>query len=179
VDEPLRRVCLERIVELEGVRLRLRDWPGRRGPLVHVADPLDDATNAIDTLAAALAWRYRVLSLRPRRASPYQVDFADLLATLDQFGFQRPILIGEKLGCVPALLVAAWQAGRVAGLVLLDPTYDPPPTDGIPARALRDCPPDWPSLRDAVACPVLGLRWGASAVDELETFLDQLARPGS
>jgi pimeloyl-ACP methyl ester carboxylesterase len=179
VDEPRRRVCLDRTVELEGVHLRLRDWPGRRGPLVHVPDPVDDATDAIDILAAALAWRYRVLSLRPRRASPYQVDFADLLATLDQFGFQRPILIGEKLGCVAALLVAAWQVGRVAGLVLIDPTFDPPPTDDIHARALRDCPPDWPSLRNAVTCPVLVLHWNASAVDEVETFVDQLARPGS
>jgi pimeloyl-ACP methyl ester carboxylesterase len=179
VDDPQLRACLTRTVELGGVQLRLKEWPGLGGPLVHVPDPLSDASGALDTVATALRWRYRVLSVQPRGASPYQVDAADLLATLDQFGFVAPILIGERLGCLSALLIAAWHRGRLAGLVLIDPTYDPPPFDSIQARALRDCPPDWPALRKAVTCPVLVLRWGNAALDQLETFLAQLGPPVS
>jgi pimeloyl-ACP methyl ester carboxylesterase len=175
VDDQGLRVCLERIVELGGVCLRLRDWPGIGGPLVHIPDPLAANAHTLERLTETLAWRYRVLSVRPRGASPYQVDAMDLLATLDQFGFVAPILIGERLGCVAALLVAAWHRGRVAGLVLIDPTYDPPASDSIEARALRDCPPDWPTLRKAVQCPVLVLRGNTPVMEPLERFLAQLA----
>jgi pimeloyl-ACP methyl ester carboxylesterase len=173
----LRGVYLERTIELAAVRLRLRDWPGLGGPLVHVADPLSADNSLVEALAAELAPRYRVLSLTPRDASPYQVDAADLLATLDQFGFETPVLVAEGLGCVAALLVAAWHMGRVAGLVLIDPTCDPPIADGIPARAVKDCPPDWASLRKAVECPCLEVPRTSSAVEQVEHFLHQLA-PG-
>ena len=136
MDDHRLRVCLERTIELAEVRLRLRDWPGLAGPIVHVPDPLSADESFVEAIAATMAQRYRVLSLRPRGASPYQVDAADLLAMLDQFGFATPVLVAERLGCVAALLVAAWHAdGRVAGLVLIDPTYDPPRSDGMEARA--------------------------------------------
>lgn len=179
MDETRPRVCLERTVELDGARLQVRDWPGIGGPLVHIPDPLSGTAGVVDSLATALAGRYRVFSLRPRGASPYQVDAADILATFDQFGFLSPVLVAERLGCVPAMLVAAWHAGRIAGLVLLDPTCDPPLSDGIEARALRDCPPDWAALRHAVSCPVVILRWNALALDRLESFLAQLALVGN
>jgi pimeloyl-ACP methyl ester carboxylesterase len=175
VDDRRPRVCLERIVELAEVRLRLRDWPGLGGPIVHIPDPLTADDSLVATLATALPRRYRLLSLEPRGTSPYQVDAADILALLDQFGFEAPVLVAEGVGCVAALLVAAWHSGRVAGLVLIEPTYDPPPSDALLARALRDCPPDWVSLRKAVECPVLVLTERTSAVDELAEFFDQLA----
>jgi pimeloyl-ACP methyl ester carboxylesterase len=170
------RVCLERTIELAEVRLRLRDWPGLAGPLVHVPDPLVVDHGLVQALAEALTPGFRVLSLEPRGASPYQVDACDLLALLDQFGFATPVLIAEGLGCVAALLVAAWYTDRVAGLVLVEPVYAPPLADGVPARALRDCPPNWPSLRGAVQCAVLEVPRTA-AVEDLERFLAQLA-PG-
>jgi pimeloyl-ACP methyl ester carboxylesterase len=185
VDDQRLRICLERTIELAEVRLRLRDWPGFAGPLVHVPDPLAASSAVVNTLAATMAPRYRVLSLTPRGVSPYQVDAFDLLATLDQFGFERPVLVGERLGCVAALLVAAWYPHRVAGLVLivaaaLDPeslnsTEVPQTADGfLRARALKDCPPDWGSLRAAVECPVLELSRHATAVEAVEAFLAQL-----
>jgi pimeloyl-ACP methyl ester carboxylesterase len=152
-----------------GVRLRLRDWPGMDGPLVHVPDPLTPADDALEALARAYSPAYRVLSLTPRTASTYQVDAADLLATLDQFGFAQPIVVGERLGCAAALLVAAWHAGRVARLVLIDPTFDAPASDSIAARALRDCPPDLAALRRAILCPVLEVR--KQVMDEVSAFL--------
>ena len=177
MDDWRLRVCLDRTIELDGVRLRLRDWPGRGGPLVHVPDPLAPEDSLVRAVAEMLAPRYRVLSVEPRGASAYQVDAADLLATLDQFGFTTPVLVAERLGCVAALLVAAWHPSRVAGLVLVEPAYDPLPSDSLLARALKDCPPDWAALRGAVECPVLVLPRASGFLEDLETFLAQLG-PG-
>jgi pimeloyl-ACP methyl ester carboxylesterase len=122
---------------------------------VHVPDPLAAGDSAVDGLAAALAPRYRVLSVRSRGDVPYQVDAVDLVGVLGQFGFRTPVLVGERLGCVTALAVAAWYPERVAGLILLEPVFAAGPADRLAGRALRDCPPDVARLRAAVRCPVL------------------------
>jgi pimeloyl-ACP methyl ester carboxylesterase len=172
VDDARLRVCLERTIELEGASLRVRDWPGLRGPLVHMPDPLDPKGTIVEAVAAAFAPAYRVLSLAPRTGTPYQVAAADLLGLLDQFGFLHPMLIAEGMASAAALLVGAWHPGRIAKLVLVEPTYEPPASDRVEARALRDCPPDWPRLRAAVDCAVHTLRWNASAVERLGEFLN-------
>jgi pimeloyl-ACP methyl ester carboxylesterase len=142
---------------------------------VHVPDPLSSLFTVAAELAAALAPRYRVLSVTPRGESPYQVDAVDLVAVLRQFGFVAPVLVGERLGCVVALLVGAWYPERVAGLILVDAEFATPPGDSTEARALRDCPPDWPRLRQAVRCPVLEVSSSAASLpNEVEAFLDAL-----
>jgi pimeloyl-ACP methyl ester carboxylesterase len=167
-------VCLERGIELAGVRLRLRDWPGQDGPLVHVPDPLAPGNVVVDALAAQFAPPYRLLSVEPRAAHPYQTQAVDLRATLEQFGFAAPILIGERLGCIAALLVAAWYPDVIGRLVLVDPVYEASPLHEltIEARALRECPPDWPSLRSSVHCPVQVVRWtDRLGAEDLRGFL--------
>src|SRR5207245_9519776 len=86
--------------------------------LAHVLGPLPVAHSVIDGLADALAPRYRVLSVSSRGDAPYQVDAVDLIGVLSQFGFRTPVLLGERLGCVTALVAAAWYPDRVAGLIL-------------------------------------------------------------
>jgi len=167
VSDDRLRVCLGHTVELDSVRLRVRDWPGRAGPLVHVPDPLSLADSVVERVAAALAPRYRVLSVAPRGDVPYQVDVVDLIGVLSQFGFRIPVLLGERLGCVTALLAAAWYPDRVAGLILADPVYDPPASEEVAARALRDCSPDWSSVRSALRCRVLE----SNALEAIEEFL--------
>jgi pimeloyl-ACP methyl ester carboxylesterase len=167
--EPL-RVCLERTVELEGARLRLRDWPGFNGPLVHVPDPLSPGDDVVQGLAAHFAPDYRVVSIQPRGGQPYQVQAMDILATLDQFGFDKPILVGERLGSLAAVLLAAWYPGRVARLVLIDATYTAQGSSPE-ARSLSDCPPDWPSIRGAVQCPIVEVRWDSATLDNLKQYL--------
>jgi hypothetical protein len=153
--------------------LRLRDWPGFAGPLVHVPSPFSDS-GLVEAIADRLAPRYRVLSLLPRLGIPYQVSTSDLLATLDQFGFIAPILIGERLGCLPALLIGAWYA-RAGGVILVDPMSEPTGGESIEARALRDCPPAWPALQDALRCPSRMLRsQDERVVDGVEAFLASL-----
>ena len=121
----------------------------------------------VDRLGAALAPRYRVLSVSSRGDAPYQVDVLDLVGVLSQFGFRTPVLVGERLGCVTALVAAAWYPDRVGGLILAHPVYDPPRSEGVAARALRDCPPDWSRLRAAVRCPILE----SAGPQDVEAFL--------
>jgi pimeloyl-ACP methyl ester carboxylesterase len=121
----------------------------------------------VEGLAAALTPRYRLLSVSSRGEAPYQVDVVDLLGVLSQFGFRTPVLVGEGLGCVTALLAAAWCADRVAALILVEPAYEAPRSEGVVARALRDCPPDWVSLRAALRCPVLE----PHTIEAVEAFL--------
>jgi pimeloyl-ACP methyl ester carboxylesterase len=153
------RVCLEREVELGASSLRLLDWPGRRGPLVVVADPFapTEAAALAGRIAEAFAPRYRVLHVAPRPAAPYQVHVEDTRGVLQQFGFVRPVLVSSGLGAVVVLLLAAWYPALVGALVLIDPTYAPPMDATLAARALRECPPDWAAVRRGVHCRELVL----------------------
>jgi pimeloyl-ACP methyl ester carboxylesterase len=152
----------------------LRDWPGVAGPLVHVPDPVV-ASEVVEVIAAAMAPRYRVLSVSPRESVPYQVAAADLLGMLDQFGFSAPVLIGEGLGCLAALIVSAWYPTRVGGLVLVDTAWEPPPGDSVAARALRDCPPNLAALHGAVRCPVVEVPPASTSLaQDIEAFLAAL-----
>jgi pimeloyl-ACP methyl ester carboxylesterase len=139
----------------------VRDWPGLGVPLVHVPDPLSlRPSELVEGLAALLAPTYRVLSVAPRAAAPYQVAAADLEGVLSQFGFLQPVLIGEGLGCLTVVILAAWYPELVGRLILVGPTCAAPEDsleDGIEARALRECPPDWPALLESVRCEVLGM----------------------
>jgi hypothetical protein len=65
--------------------------------------------------------------------------------------------MAEGSGCVTALLLAAWYAERVSGLALIDAVLAAPAGDSLVARALRDCPPDWPRLRMDLRCDVVEL----------------------
>ena len=50
---------------------------------------------------------------------------ADLLALLDTLGVERPVLAGASMGAHTALRLALAQPERVAGLVLITPSFDP------------------------------------------------------
>jgi len=92
---------------------------------------------------------------------------------LDAFGFRAPVLVGEGLGCVAAVLVAAWHSGRIAGLVLVEPIYETPRSEGdVRAYALIDCPPDWAGLRARLTCPVLVLSAAETIVEQVGQFLE-------
>jgi len=55
-------------------------------------------------------------------ASPFAADYADVLsALLDALGVDRTVLVASSLGALMATSLAARQAQRVAGLMLLNP----------------------------------------------------------
>jgi len=160
-DAPL-RVCLARTLELTGVSLQFHDWPGLGRAIVCFALGSDLAP----VLAAAFAPRYRVLGLAPREGVSYQTDAADLEALLSAFGFEQPLLVGEGVGAVAPLLVAAWWPSLVGALLLVAPAREA--AHGIEGRGLRECPPDWDALLALVRCPVRVLdAWSMAEVEEL------------
>jgi pimeloyl-ACP methyl ester carboxylesterase len=150
---------------LDNVRLKVRDWPGLAGPLVHVPDPLA-ASTLIDAVAALVAPRWRVLSVTPRPGIPYQVSVVDLDGVLSQFGFANATVVAEGLGYVTSLLLAAWHPQWVGRLLLVEPSCEAR-GESIEARALRVCPPNWLELRAAVQCPVTEARGAEEVVATL------------
>lgn len=178
VEDTRLRVCLERQAELGPVHLRLLDWPGHLGPLVHVPDPFappDDAHALAAQLADALSPRYRLLSVAPRADCPYLVQVDDVRRVLEQFGFVSPVLVTRGRGVAVVQPLAAWYPRLVGALVLVDPCYAPPGPDtvGPAAQSLHDCPPDWPRLANGVTCPSLVLEAGnPSLLDRLRALLE-------
>jgi pimeloyl-ACP methyl ester carboxylesterase len=58
-------------------------------------------------------------------AYTYEDLAADLLAVMDEAGFERAVLAGASMGAHTALRVAIEHPERVAGLVVATPAYDP------------------------------------------------------
>ena len=71
----------------------------------------------------------------------------DVREFVEQFGFTRVTLVGERLGCVTAVLLAAWHSDLVASVRLVEPRWTAE-GESLFARSLRDAPPDWTRLRD-------------------------------
>jgi pimeloyl-ACP methyl ester carboxylesterase len=161
-------VCLARSLDLPGICLQFRDWPGHGGPVIHFPDPFA-ASPLIASVAADLAPRFRVLSLAPRSDVPYQADALDVSTFLDAFGFDHPVVLAEGIGCVAALLAATWHPHRVAALLLVEPSAATP-RPGLPGRGLRECPPDLAALRAALSVPEIALA-------DLAGFLESLDAP--
>lgn len=129
-------------------------------------------SSIVEVLAAALAPAFRVLSIRPRAERPYQVQVDDLEGVLNQFGFEHVVLAAEGLSCASALLAAAWYTHRVRTLVLIDAIREAPRDQPLLARSLRDCPPDWDQLRQALHCPVVEFAGESPALaSEIERLL--------
>jgi pimeloyl-ACP methyl ester carboxylesterase len=83
----------------------------------------------------------------------------DLVAVMDAFGVGRAVLAGASMGAHTALWLALQDPSRVAGLVVITPSYDPDTHDD-PARMAR-----WDALAQ-------GLRTGG-----IEGFLAAYGEP--
>jgi pimeloyl-ACP methyl ester carboxylesterase len=96
-------------------------------------------------VARALAGRAALLApdLRGRAASsglpgPYGMDAytRDLLAVLDRFGLQRPVLVGHSLGAYAVARLAADHPSRVGAALLVDGGLTAPLPDGADPQAV-------------------------------------------
>lgn len=96
-------------------------------------------------VARALQGRAALLAvdLRGRAASsglpgPYGMDAytRDLLAVLDHFGLERPVLVGHSLGAYVVARLAAEHPGRVSAALLVDGGLTAPLPDGVDPQAV-------------------------------------------
>jgi pimeloyl-ACP methyl ester carboxylesterase len=62
----------------------------------------------------------------------------DLMAVLDELGIERAVLAGASMGAHTALWLALEYPGRVAGLVVITPGYDPATQDDVERLARWD-----------------------------------------
>lgn len=92
-------------------------------------------------------------------AYSYSDLVADLVGVLDARGIERAVLAGSSMGAHTALRLALEQPGRVAGLVVITPAYEP--QAHLDAAALAR----WDALSD-------GLRSGG-----VQGFLDAYGEP--
>jgi pimeloyl-ACP methyl ester carboxylesterase len=154
VDGPLQGVRLERSLELGSVRLHVLDWPGHSGPLLYVPGPFVRDEDIASRIAAEFAPAWRVVRIEPRQDVPYQVQVDDVRRAMQQFGFGATVVLSSAYGTCIVLPLAAWYPRLARAVVLIDPIYAPPTCDGIAARSLRECPPDWIVLQNQIQCSV-------------------------
>ncbi|MFF5701878.1 alpha/beta fold hydrolase [Streptomyces sp. NPDC012794] len=118
----------EHTVIREGVRISCRDWGGSGVPVV-LLHGLAGHAGEWDAIARDLSPRYRVIAVdqrghgaserRPRDVSR-AAYVADVVAVLEQFGLQQPVLVGQSLGGHTAMLAAAAHPALFRALVLVE-----------------------------------------------------------
>ena len=130
----------ERTVIVDGLRVRLWEWPGAGRPVVLLHGLLGSPAY-LEPLARVLQARHRVLAIElpghggSDRLRPFGFEAAaDLLAdAAEAAGVKRPLVLGHSMG---AALAVAWAARRpVSGLVAASPIGMAPLSLG-PARRL-------------------------------------------
>lgn len=127
----------------DGLTLHYRDYPGGSDnsadhPLLLCIPGLTRNARDFEPVAEAFAgeWRVICLELRGRGESEYAKDadsyrpaqyVADIDAFLEQAGIARFVAVGTSLGGILTMMLAAENAGRIAGAVLNDvgPVVDP------------------------------------------------------
>jgi pimeloyl-ACP methyl ester carboxylesterase len=139
---------------------------------VHLADPLGPSELA-SRIATSLVPGWRVLSASMRADVAYQVAAAEAFGFLRQFGFIGSVVVGERLSCAAALLVAVWYPRYVSRLVLVDEVSGSA-GDSLAERSLRACPPDRSTLRASLPCPVFDTSMDR-VIEDLRNFLDGTA----
>jgi esterase len=119
----------DREAELRGLRFHYLDWGGDGPPVAFFHGGLLTA-HTWDLVCLALRDRYRCLALDLRGHGDtdwapdgdYDLDefVADADAFVTELGLERPALVGQSLGAMTALGLAASEPDRFSALVLVD-----------------------------------------------------------
>jgi pimeloyl-ACP methyl ester carboxylesterase len=121
----------ERRIGVNGLTLRVREWP-KGGPPIVLAHGLASNSRIWDDVAARLSDRYHVvafdqrghgLSDRPTDGFTFDRVVGDLGGVIEALGLDRPTLVGHSWGGNVVLAFAAAHPDRVRGLVLVDGGY--------------------------------------------------------
>jgi pimeloyl-ACP methyl ester carboxylesterase len=123
-----------RIIEVEpGTSIEALDWGGSGRTVVLLAQ-LGQTAHIYDDWAPKLARSYRVLGIT-RRGYGESVTApgaslsterlgADILAVLNAFKLQSPVLVGHAFAGEEMSWIGSRHSGRVAGLIYVDAAYD-------------------------------------------------------
>jgi esterase len=119
----------DRELELRGLRCHYLDWGGEGPPVLFLHGGLLTA-HTWDLVCLGLRDRYRCLApdLRGHGDSDWAQDGAyeleefadDVAAFVLELGLERPVLVGQSLGALAALWVAAGASPSPRALVLID-----------------------------------------------------------
>lgn len=161
--------------------LHLFEWGPADGPPVLVVHGVTNTGRRLRELAEEHLPELRVLApdLRGHGLSTWDPPWnaerhvADLLATLDAAGVERPVVVGHSFGGMLALHLAASAPERVAALVLLDPAVALDPARAGAEAELARVDEGWASVEEARAAR-LALRPPHSrhtVEEDLATFL--------
>jgi esterase len=114
---------------VDGFRLHVLDWGGAGHPLLFLHGGALSA-HSWDLVCLALRDRFRCVAVDQRGHGDSEwspgLDYAtdayvrDIAGLIDRLELERPILIGQSLGAVNALVYAARHRDRLAGLVMVD-----------------------------------------------------------
>jgi pimeloyl-ACP methyl ester carboxylesterase len=116
----------------DGLRLHYRDYPGREDrPPILCFPGLTRNVRDYEGLAERLAgeWRVILVEFRGRGESAYAKDpmsyvpltyLQDVDALIDELKIDKFVAVGTSLGGIVTMLLAATDAGRLAGAVLND-----------------------------------------------------------
>jgi len=120
----------EGFVALDGLRFHYVEWRPREAPVLLTLHGLRSYAETFEELAAALAGRYRVISLDqrgrgrtdwdPRRNYHTLAYVADLEAFVDALDLERFHLLGHSMGGANAIVYAGRHPERVASLIVED-----------------------------------------------------------
>ncbi len=164
MDEPVVR---DETVTLDGVRLHYRDWGDPTAPPVVLLHAYTQHARTWDTVARALAKRFRVLALdqRGHGESDWAADYhelrlvADLAGFVEALGLATASLVGFSIGGSAAISYAQLYPDRVERLVAFECFTDPDVSQEAPywhallahLNLLRSLPETFETPQEAVA----------------------------
>jgi pimeloyl-ACP methyl ester carboxylesterase len=166
MDDGSRRVRDE-IITLDGLRLHYRDWGDPTAPPMVLLHAYTQHAHSWDTVARALAERFRVLALDQRGfgESDWAADYHELRLVADLAGFIERLelatvsLVGFSIGGSAAISYAQFYPDRVERLVAFECFTDPDVSQEAPyhqtllahLNLLRSLPETLETPEDAVA----------------------------
>ena len=120
-------------IQVNGIMLSYKDWPGERGPLVCIPS-LSAHKGTFDALAARLSPEYRLLALdlrgrgdsdKPQEGYGFAYHARDILAFAGVLGFDTFSIIGHSYGATVGVYLASIRPLLVRSLVMIDGGADP------------------------------------------------------
>lgn len=155
---------VERLIQANGVRLKVVDWGGR-GPALVFLHGLADNTHTFDDLAPRFIDRYHVYAFDRRGhggselRGPFDTEtlVTDLSTLLDSLGIGPVSLVGHSLAGYELIRFATRFPARTRALVFLDAGYDY--SDPVFAAGIAAYPVDMAPDQGATASPEAFSAW--------------------